>query len=249
VRRLAKWIIPVVLVIAAGWYYLPTLNVYAPRGYSIEVDTPGGPVEFKLVFWPNSRGTRWKPHVAQIYSSFRSHDIEHFDGFAIAETVRYEPDRGLIEVRFHDGVSHLRLSGDAEQGMLGEWVVQRGGESFTLPARAWKGSGPGWEASTSDESPHNFPDLGTLHDPSDGLTIEMVSYWNLSKPYAMAEVHSGLELHDFMHGQIEGNTLRLSYFDGRDAYLLIAKQDDHGVTDVELWNGVWEHRRLERVMP
>lgn len=244
-RRLAKWIIPIMLVIAAGWYYLPMLNVYAPRGYSVEVDTAGGPVEFKLVFWPNSRGTRWRPHVAQIYSSIRSDHIDQFDGFAIARTVRYEPDRGLIEVEFLEGVSHLRLSGDVDQGMTGEWIVQRGEDSFTLPARAWKGRGPGWEASTSDESPNNFRYLETLHDPTDGLTIEMISYWNSSRPDAMAEVRSGLELRDFMYGRIEENTLRLSYFDGRDAYLLVARQGDRGVSEVELWNGIWEHRRLE----
>lgn len=248
-RRLARWIIPIVLVIAAGWYFLPMLNVYAPRGYSVEVDTAGGPVEFKLVFWPNNRGTRWRPHVAQIDSPVRSDHINQFDGFAIARTVRYEPERGLIEVDFLDGVSHLRLSGDGDQGMVGEWVVQRGEESFTLPARAWKGRRPGWEASASDESLHNFRYLETLHDPSDGLTIEMVSYWNSSKPDAIAEVRSGLDLRDFMNGRIEGNTLRLSYFDGRDAYLLVARQDNQGVSEVELWNGTWEHRRLEPMPP
>jgi hypothetical protein len=241
-RRLVKWLIPIVLVIALGWYYLPMLNVYAPQGYSVEVDTAGGPVEFRLVFWPNSRGSRWRPQVSQIHSTVRSERVE-------PRTVRYEPDRGLIEVRFLAGDSHLRLSGDPEQGMLGEWVVQRGDELVTLPARAWKGRRPGWEAATSNEGNSGFPDLSMLRDQSDGLTIEMVSYWNSSKPFAIAEVHAGLELHDFMHGRIDGNTLRLSYFDGRDAYLLVAKQDDRGVSEVELWNGNWEHRRLEPVSP
>lgn len=248
-RRLAKWTIPFVLLIAAGWYYLPTLNVYAPRGYSVEVDTAGGPVEFKLVFWPNSRGTRWRPHVAQIYSPIRSDRIEQFDGFEIAETLRYEPGTGLIEIRFLDGVSELRLSGDVNQGMVGEWVVQRSGDSFTLPARAWKGRRPGSDAIASEESSNNFRSIKTLHDASDGLTIEMVSYWNSSTPHAMVEVHSGLELHDYMYCRIDGNTLRLTYFDGRDAYLLVARQEDPGTMDVQLWNGVWEHRQLERVMP
>lgn len=225
------------------------MSVRSPHAYRVEIDTGGGPIVLKLTLWPNSRGTRWSPHVAQSDTVFRSDDIPVFDGFGVARTARYKPERGELAIEFLNGVSSLRLSGDVREGMTGEWVVERAEGTFTLPAHAWKNRRPGFEEIPSNERPRDFRHLRTLHDPSDGLTIEIDSFGRPADHAVFAEVLAGLELKDLMHGRVDGNLLRLSYFDGYNAYLLVATQDDRGASEVELWNGIWEHRRFNPVPP
>lgn len=249
-RRAAKWAVAAVLIGLAAvgaWWYLPMLTTRAPHGYGVAIDTPGGPVLFRLTFWPDSRGKRWSSRVDQIHPGIRANGISNLDGFAIAQTVRYEPEGGLIEVRFHNGFSVLRLQGDPHGCMTGEWTAFRPDGPSTLVARAWRNGPPTPEGQADAGAPIDFAWVFALRDRDDGSPFSIELYLHPEDRTVVAQVHDGIRLHDLMHGIVGDDALRLSYFDGRDAYLFVARQDGRGDRVADLWNGDWSHRVLKPV--
>ncbi len=234
------------LLIVAVWWYGPTLSTRAPHPYRVEIDTPGGPALLKLTFWPNSRGTRWSAHLAQSGPPVKQ---ASFDGFALAQTLRYDPKGGLIEVAFPDGPSSLRLKGDPEHGMTGAWTVLRPDGPRTLPARAWKHGPSGFPEIPGAGPPRTLGEIGRFRDPSDGAVIELALFTSSGHPAVTAEAVAGLETRDYLHGRLDNGLLRLTHFDGRHAYLIVISTDAQGGLTGELWDGDWQHRRLEPLAP
>lgn len=247
--RGVKWLISAALctLLAAGWYFLPTFTVRAPRRYVVQIDTGGGPLEFDIVFWPNDRGTHWHPEIRQSGANGSFGAYPKHDPFSLARTVDYEPGDGVIEISFLNGESHLHLMGSAEDGFVGTWVVEGPEGAFTLPARAATES----TSSSREPDPDDFLDFSgeyTLASSDrDPLVIHVYG-----KPWDTrfaAEIVKGLPVKDLMRGRIVDSELRLSYFDGRNAYLLLLAKDEAGTTKAQLWNGTWKHQELEPIAP
>lgn len=234
-----------ICIVGFGVYYFFGTAVRAPHGFDVSIETPGGEVPFRLVLWPNSRGTRWGASIdfATVQGAVEP------DEFAIAKVIEYKPDAGELTIELLPSESVMTLTHNASGTWQGEWSIRRTDGEHSLPLRAIRGGHGGMEAIDTAEFRHDFPAVRRLRDITDGSTIEINLFEHSNRPDVYALCEPLIPRGHLMQGRIDGRVMRLAYFDGDNAYLLRAEYLGQGEYEIDLWNGTWEHRTLVPVMP
>jgi len=209
-------------------------------GFYVELDTPGGPLPFKLSYFNTPHtGTGWDGHISIGQKRTR---------VVVESPTNSEHD---IVVRFPHFDSTLQLSGVEDQLMTGSWTKTRGGTAASLSARS-AGSlsdATGFAAIDTDVSPANFD--GRWRVNFSGSEEDAIgSFYQIDlegDPYVMGTFETTTGDYRYLAGRVDGPYLRLSTFDGAHAFLFHARMQDDGSLKGDFWSGNWHHEEWTAV--
>ncbi|MEX0875968.1 MAG: TlpA disulfide reductase family protein [Phycisphaerales bacterium] len=207
----------------------------------VNLETNGGPLPFSLSYWDfRTDPGVWAGSIGGWYSNKLDFEFQKIDE---------DPHRILIEFPHYDSV--LELNPDGENRLIGQWIKQRGdSEPAIVPAYATKTFHPTslfesiensddaadfegrWRvqfSSSEVEAVGTFVQLSGEGFEVDGVTIALGTFLTTTGDYGS------------LKGQIDGNLMRLSTFDGAHAFLFHARMQDDGTIEGDFWSGNWHH--------
>lgn len=238
----------VVLMLVAVACLVALLIPYNTRGRSVprhewivSLETDGGPLPFSLSYWDfRTDPGVWAGSIGGGYPNQLDFEFQKIED---------DPQRIRIEFPHYD--SYLELNPDGENRLSGQWVKQRGdSEPAIIPAYATKTYGPTslfesiensnaaadfegrWRvkfSSSEDEVIGSFVQLPGLDFELDGVTVALGTFLTTTGDYGS------------LQGQVDGNLMRLSIFDGAHAFLFHARMQDDGTIEGDFWSGNWHH--------
>ena len=210
-------------------------------GSIIELETPGGPLPFKLSYHhSHTEKNGWVGFIWDIWD-------EQFDVYVVSPT--NNPDD--IIVRFPHYDSELVLQRNDDGRMVGEWTKQRGGDT---PAVVKAQSGNKLRDTKFQGIEHhgesaNFDGRWAVRfEFSDDLAIgEFLQFPMDDQILATGTFLTTTGDYRYLAGRVDGDLMRLSYFNGEHAYLFHARMKDDGSIEGDLWVGNWSHESFTAV--
>lgn len=204
-------------------------------GSIIELETPGGPLPFKLSYHQSHTQTNgWVGFIWDIWD-------EQFDVDVVSPT--NNPDD--IIVRFPHYDSELVLQKNDDGRMVGEWTKQRGGGTPAV-VKAQSGNKLGdtkFQGIEHHGESANFDGRWAVRfESSDDLAIG--DFYLIPMDDQILATGTFLTTtgdYRYLSGRVDGNLMRLSTFDGAHAFLFHARMQDDGTIEGDFWSGNWHH--------
>lgn len=232
-RAILKWSIPIVLVGAAVWLVL-SFRITMPIDEMLQIQTPAGPIEFRLVVLQSGPVRISTPPHWQFYDLQRP-------GKEIDRMFSEWRRDGRLTIQFPNG-ANLTLQREEPGGSAGFW---------TAPATA---SIAPYLRATSSSDRSGFR-VDHAHAPErDGGNPELVAgfvgRWRIHTANSSAVLNldatrdgsgifgsvSALTGSIELGGHADSDGLRLTFFDGERAVAVRGKLEDDGTISVEWWD-------------
>ncbi len=208
----------------------------AKHFFIAELETPGGPLPFDMII--HGAGDSWSGAVP-------SAQVSLFD-VTFKPTTRSGEDT-VLEVRFPHFDSAIALRGKHSGTLKGTWTKNRGLNDDGTPRIAVIPI-----AAKRQESDYLFDRIEPAAPPAD-----FTGRWSVKFPssddLAVGEftvnedqIATGTFLtttgdYRYLYGQVDGDLMRLSTFDGAHAFLFHARMNDDGTIAGDFWSGDWWH--------
>tara|TARA_R110000737_G_scaffold120671_4_gene153065 strand:- start:86537 stop:87814 length:1278 start_codon:yes stop_codon:yes gene_type:complete len=221
-----------------GVMYLIPVSKQGDRtlyGGVVELETPGGPLPFKLSYHRNH---------------FDSHGFTGWIKFGFAESTPVqiespsdEADDIIVRFPHYDSVLELKSVDDGP--MSGTWRKNRGSKGTAIMDAKLVGD-------RRDELfaslPHAEEDAdfegrwSVKFESSEGLSVGQFYTIDLDEfVSAQGTFMTTTGDYRFLAGRVDGNLMRLSTFDGAHAFLFHARMQDDGTIEGDFWSGNWHH--------
>ena len=190
--------------------------------YRAVLAVPGGDLPFQVNVSVDHGAT-----VAVIRNgpeSVRITEIERVDDHLVLRIPGYE---NRLEVQA------------TEDGYRGDAVMVRpGGKTVRLPLSMTRHQS--WRFFPSpDEHPSNINGRWAITFSSDGTSSPAIGEFTQSGAHVTATILDPTGDHRFIEGEVRGQNLLLSRFDGGSAYLYHATLQAEGTLDGKWWSGAW----------
>lgn len=232
-RAILKWSIPIVLVGAAVWLVL-SIRITMPINEIVQIQTPAGPIDFRLVVLPSG------PVRISMPPHWQFDDIR-MPGNEIDRIFSdWHRDR-QITIQFLGGAD-LTLQQEEAGGSTGYWTAPatanvapylratssstRGGvrvDHAPAPDRDGGNAGPG----------AGFVGRWRIHTATSSAVLDLYATRDGSGLFGTVSALTGsIEL----GGHADSDGLRLTFFDGERAVAVRGKLEDDGTISGEWWD-------------
>lgn len=217
-----KWSIPVVVVGAAVWLVL-SLGIRMPIDKQARIATPAGPIEFRVLVFPDS--------PVRIQTAHDFHDVV---------LPRREIDRIYSEGRKSDrlqvplpGGADVSIRRSADGSWDGFWTMPPGTPAAPyLPVRFFD-----FEPGETSNDPAAVPGYGGRWrvQATDGASalLELHAFRDASGLLGVCSTFTG---HLELIGHADADGLRLTYFDGERAIAVRGRINDYGTLAGDWWD-------------
>ena len=205
----------------------PAADAMAPGPWRAWLDSPGGDMPFGLDFTEAAEGG-WRVEIVNGSERISVPRVEEKDGAV------------LLAMEHYDSRIRAALSADGKR-LDGEWEKRRGPDAWgRMPFHAAAGAAPRFApedgtAATTDLTGHWAVDFASDELPAVGIfaggpgTEVTGTFLTATGDYR------------FLAGNMQGDHLRLSVFDGAHAFLFDARVQADGSLAGNFWSGGWWH--------
>jgi peroxiredoxin len=215
----------------SAWLAMPALAT-APAGptpgtYRVVLQSPGGDLPFGLDL--ERRGTAWTAYLVNGTERLKVTDV----------SVR----GNAIEMKMPGYENRLTATADG-RGWQGELVLDKqGGKDQHIPVRAELG--PSWRFFPGVAGPvRTVPGRWAVtFTDDDGHTESAVGEFSQTRDMVSGTMLTDTGDHRFLAGQVHGDELYLSTFDGAHVFLYRAKIGADGSLAGDFWSGNAYHER------
>jgi thiol-disulfide isomerase/thioredoxin len=237
-----KYVIALILVAVAVLVllfipYIREGRFIPSHRWTVILDTGGEPLPFNLSYWDfQTEPGIWSGDIGSYTYDPLDFEFQKNDE---------GPNHILIEFPHYD--SFLELRPDGSDRLRGQWVKQRSGaEPAVVPAYATRQ--PDFESA--------FELIDDSGDPADFAGRWRVSFSSSNdeavgsfdqfsdkdgRTYAWGTFLTTTGDYGALEGQVDGNLMRLSTFDGAHAFLFHARMQEDGTIKGDFWSGNWWH--------
>jgi len=232
-----KWLIValVCLVGCIGYFALSVFSKRWPIDLRVNIETPGGPLPFRLVLLPDGRND-WIVRISQngIQPFFDQLNPNELD----AIKVEHIAGRFIVQFPYYD--SFILLNRDINGSRTGAWHKFRGDSGpVQIPLTAVQ-RGQYFDPIEDAGEPAVFSGRWSVDfDSSDDLAIG--TFTVDENQIASGTFMTTTGDYRYLAGRVDGNLMRLSTFDGAHAFLFHARMQDDGSIEGDFWSGNWWH--------
>lgn len=236
-----KYALALILFAVAVFAFIKLYNFegrsHPSHRWTVILDTGGEPLPFQLSYWDfQTEPGVWSGDIG-------SHWYESLD-FEFQKNDE-GPNHILIEFPHYDSVLELRP--DGSDRLSGQWVKKRSGaEPKVVPAYATRQPDyqSAFESIENSEDAASFEgrwrvSFSSSNDEAVG-SFDQISGGD-GHTYAWGTFLTTTGDYGALEGQVDGNLMRLSTFDGAHAFLFHAEMQDDGTIAGDFWSGNWHH--------